>query len=234
MPCSPDVRRWRPQTVGTGASLQRGQEPSPLARRDARQELHRVRHGEHQGKRQQELTSSPPSRPGIPFLGVVRPLRNARMFRAALTSRSCATPPPVQTHVLTPRPRSPRGPERAPQSAHVTRENRAWPSTETPASRLALYGNWCLTMPQAASYVDVAQGVLTSVGLDTSPMTMRLARRAMAVVAWCVQSLRTLGILACSAWTRCFLCARWAIAQAAACCRVRCGRAYWRPSEQVR
>ncbi len=163
------------------------------------------------------LTSSPPSRTGIPLLGVARPLRNARMSRAALTSRSCATPQQRHTHVLTPRPRSPRGPERAPQSAHVTREHRSWPSTQIPASRLALYGNWRLTMPQAAAYVDVAKGVLMSLVLETSPITLSLARRAMAVVALWGQSLRMLAIVACRALTRRFLCARWAIARAVAC-----------------
>jgi hypothetical protein len=52
-----------------------------------------------------------------------------------------------------------------------------------------------------------------SFALDTFPITMGLALRAMAVVALGVQSARVLAILAWIAFTRRFLCARWAIAR---------------------
>ena len=73
------------------------------------------------------------------------------MFLAAFTSRSCATPQLGHTHAHTPSALSPRGPERAPQSEQVTLENISLPETQTPASLLALYDNWCLTLYQAAS-----------------------------------------------------------------------------------
>ena len=58
---------------------------------------------------------------------------------------------------------------------------------------------------------------LTDTAAITSPITISLARRAIAVVALCVQSRRVLAILAWIALTRCFLCARWAIARACSC-----------------
>ena len=136
------------------------------------------------------------------------------MFLAAFTSRSCATPQLEHTHALTPSRLSPRGPVRLPQAAQVWLDKYSLPDTQTPASLLALYDNWCLTLYQAASNVDLANGVLMSFALETSPITISLARRAMAVVALCVQSLRVLAILAWIALTRDFLCARWAIARA--------------------
>ena len=138
----------------------------------------------------------------------------ASMFFAALTSRLCVTPQRIQPHSLTPSVLSPLGPVRAPQSEQVTLDQCSRPGTQTPASLLALYDNWNLTPYQAASRVDLANGVLISLALETSPITMYLARRAMAVVALCVQSLRVLAILAWIALTRFFLPARWAMARA--------------------
>ena len=69
--------------------------------------------------------------------------------------------------------------------------------------------------------------------LETSPITISLARRAMAVVALCVQSARVLAIVVWIALARCFLCARWAMAHASSCVLVRFSRVYWTPSEQV-
>ena len=112
----------------------------------------------------------------------------ASMFFAALTSRLCVTPQRIQPHSLTPSVLSPLGPVRAPQSEQVTLDQCSRPGTQTPASLLALYDNWNLTPYQAASRVDLANGVLISLALETSPITMYLARRAMAVVALCVQS----------------------------------------------
>ena len=137
------------------------------------------------------------------------------MFLAAFTSRLCRAPHEEQTHSLTPSALSPLGPQRVPQSEQVTLENDSGPGTQTPASLMALYVNWCLMACQDASSVDFAKGVLMSFALDTSPMTISLPRRAMAVVALCVQSARTFCILACSALTRFFLPARWAKARAA-------------------
>jgi hypothetical protein len=78
---------------------------------------------------------------------------------------------------------------------------------------MALYDNWNLTLCQAASSVDLANGVLISFALDTSPITMSLALRAIAVVALCVQSVRVLAILAWIALARFFFPARWASAR---------------------
>ena len=136
------------------------------------------------------------------------------MFLAALTSRSCDAPQRTHTQALTPSVLSPLGPERVPQSEQVTLENVSRPDTQVPASLLALYDNWNLTLCQAASSVDFAKGVLMSLLLDTSPMTISFALRAIAVVALCVQSARVLAIVAWIAFTRRFLCARWAIARA--------------------
>src|SRR5262245_16813056 len=137
------------------------------------------------------------------------------MFFAALTSRLWTLPHCVQTHSLTPSALSPLGPQRVPQSEQVTLENVSRPDTQTPASLMALYDNWNLTLCQAASRVDLAKGVLMSFPEDTSPITMSLALRAMAVVALCVQSARALAILAWIVLVRFFFLARWAQARAA-------------------
>src|SRR5215831_884766 len=139
------------------------------------------------------------------------------MFFAALISRLCVTPHCVQPHSLTPSVLSPLGPVRAPQSEQVTLDQCSRPDTQTPASLMALYDNWNLTPYQAASSVDLAKGVLISLALETSPITMYFALRAMAVVALCVQSARVWAILAWMALTRCFLPARWAMARASSC-----------------
>ena len=135
------------------------------------------------------------------------------MFFAELTSRLCVTPQCVQAHSLTPSALSPLGPVRAPQSEQVTLDHCSRPDTQIPASLLALYNNWNLTWCQAASRVDLANGVLINLALDTSPITMYLARCAIAVVALCVQSARMLAIVAWRVLTRFFLPARWAMAR---------------------
>ena len=110
------------------------------------------------------------------------------MFLAALTSRSCVTPQQVHTHSLTPSALSPLGPQRVPQSEQVTLDQFSRPDTQTPASLLALYVTGDLTLYQvASSRVDLANGVLMSLALDTSPITMYLARWAMPLLP-CVSS----------------------------------------------
>ena len=64
--------------------------------------------------------------------------------------------------------------------------------------------NWNSTPYQVLLRVDMANGVLISLALETLPTTMYLVRCAMAVVALCVQSLRVLAILAWIALTRFF------------------------------
>jgi hypothetical protein len=94
---------------------------------------------------------------------------DARIFRAALTSRSCDTPHRTHTHVLTASCLRPLGPVREPQLLHARVVFLSLTTlTDLPAYSL-LYNSICLSMPQPLSSTAVAMVVLASFRLLTSP-----------------------------------------------------------------
>ncbi len=96
----------------------------------------------------------------------------ARMFFAALTSRSWVSPHPLHTHTLTARQPTPAGPVRAPQLLH---SRVVWCSL-TMMKRLPacwLFACSCaLSRPQPESNTAFAMRVLANWVLLTSPTTM--------------------------------------------------------------
>ena len=95
-----------------------------------------------------------------------------RMFRAALTSRSCVTPHALHTQVLTTSMSKPVGPERALQLLHVRVESLSVTMITLLPACWPLYCNCVLSMPQPASSTDLAIRVFASFRLLTSPILM--------------------------------------------------------------
>src|SRR3984885_12882751 len=102
----------------------------------------------------------------------VRHLDPIRIFRAALTSRSCNAPQLPHTQNLTINPLTPRGPVRAPQAEQVTLVFLSLATSNVLAACWLLYSRKPLSMPQLESSTDLAIRVLTSCRLLTSPTTI--------------------------------------------------------------
>jgi hypothetical protein len=117
-------------------------------------------------------TSMPIERMGasIPLLTDGGDLPADRMFRAALTSRSCVSPHALHTQVLTTSMSRPAGPVKALQLLHVRVVFLSLTmSTHLPAC-WPLYCNCVLSIPQPASNTDLAIRVFASFTLLTSPI----------------------------------------------------------------
>src|SRR5947209_7742758 len=86
----------------------------------------------------------------------------ARMFRAALTSRSCSAPQAEQHHRLTTSCLGPLGPLRHPQLEQARVVNRSLTMTTDLPACSPLYCSICLSIPQPLSSTAFAIRVFTS------------------------------------------------------------------------
>src|SRR3982074_3102023 len=115
---------------------------------------------------------------GIPSARRRRPA--ARMFFAALTSRSWTVPQP-QIHALIPRPAVPLGPQRALHAEQVWVENASLTSANVAPAKSHLYRSIVRNADQPASSTDLACGVLTSAEALTLPTKLGSTARTTAV-----------------------------------------------------
>jgi len=92
----------------------------------------------------------------------VRLLDPARMFRAALTSRSCSTPHAEQHQCLTTSCLGPLGPVKHPQLEQARVVNRSLTMTTDLPACSPLYRSICLSVPQPLSRTAFAMRVFTS------------------------------------------------------------------------
>src|SRR5580698_2294685 len=92
-----------------------------------------------------------------------------RMFRAALTSRSCRSPQRAHSHALTASCLRPLGPLSAPQVEHTCVVFLSQTMITNLPACSPLYCSIRLSMPQPLSSTPLAKGVFTSFRLLTSP-----------------------------------------------------------------
>src|SRR5487761_2558547 len=94
---------------------------------------------------------------------------SARMFLAALRSRSCKVPHCGQSHSLIPRPSWPLGPVRLLHTLQVWVENASLTSSNHTPALSPLYLSMVRNAPQPASSTDLALLVLASACAFTLP-----------------------------------------------------------------
>ena len=133
-------------------------------------------------------------RAGIP--PARRPRPAARMFFAALMSRSCSVPQTLHRHPLIPRPATPFGPVMLPQHEQVWVEYASLTSSNhTPASS-HLYCSMVRNALQPASNTNFAIRVFARPAAFTSPMKIAPYSLMSWVLSLCSASLRRFAILA--------------------------------------
>src|SRR3954447_5656027 len=107
------------------------------------------------------------------------------MFREALVSRSCRTPQPEHTQLLTPRSFSPLGPLRVWHAEQTWELYRSSVSTNRAPCLRALYRSIERSALQPASRTDFAIFVRARAALFTSPTQIRALARTMRVLVSC-------------------------------------------------
>ena len=157
----------------------------------------------------------------------------ARMFLAALTSRSCSRRQALQVQRRTARPAAPCGPVAASQPLHCRVLPASLLCTNHAAASSLLYLSMVRRLLQPASSTLLACGPRARAWALMSPTTMQPCARTSCVEILCRKSFLRLAILAWIAFTRALLPARWARAKAGSRSRKKRRASILRPSDSV-